>query len=101
MLDELFEPEGGRKWSEPKFGLNINDVLRHIYKTTQQFVHRDKLESVLVRPQRGNALSDAREELAELRQRCTDLLEDWNIGNITNYEARQELADMAKASKSE
>src|ERR1700730_11838497 len=54
-LKELFEPEDGRKWSEPRFGLNVVDVLRHIYKTEHQFVHRDKRESILVKPERGNA----------------------------------------------
>ena len=58
-LDKLFEPEGGRTWSEPEFGLNIHDVLRHIYKTEQQFVRRDPRESVLVRPERGTALSES------------------------------------------
>jgi hypothetical protein len=37
-LKELFQPEGSRKWSEPEFGLNILDLLGHIYKTEQQFV---------------------------------------------------------------
>jgi hypothetical protein len=58
-LKELFEPEGGRNWSEPEFGLNVRDVLRHIYNTEQQFVRRDKRESVLVKPERGNALTEA------------------------------------------
>jgi hypothetical protein len=58
-LKKLFEPESGRKWSEPKFGLNVYDVLGHIYKTEQQFVRRDKRESVLVEPERGNALTES------------------------------------------
>lgn len=58
-LKELFEPKQGRKWSEPKFGLNVHDVLGHIYKTEQQFVRRDKRESVLVKPERGNALTES------------------------------------------
>src|SRR2546430_3581816 len=58
-LKELFEPEGGRKWSEPEFGLNVRDVLRDIYKTEQRFVLRDKRESVLVKPERGSALAEA------------------------------------------
>ncbi len=41
-LRELLEPERGRNWSEPAFGLNIRDVLAHIYKTEQQFSRRDK-----------------------------------------------------------
>jgi hypothetical protein len=58
-LNELFEPGGGRKWSEPEFGLNVHNVLGHIYKTEQQFVRRDKRESVLVKPERGNALTES------------------------------------------
>src|SRR3984893_6198658 len=58
-LRELFEPEGGRKWAEPEFGLSIHSVLGHIYETEQQFVHRDKHESVLVEPQRANALTES------------------------------------------
>jgi hypothetical protein len=58
-LKELFQSEGGRKWSEPEFGLNIHDVLGHIYKTEQQFVLRDKRESVLVKAERGNALTES------------------------------------------
>ena len=68
-LKELFQPEGGRKWSEPEFGLNILDVLGHIYKTEQQFVHRDKRESVLVKPERGNARPS----------HATDLIDLWNL----------------------
>lgn len=58
-LKELFEPERNRNWSEPAFGLNVHDVLSHIYKTEQQFVLRDQRKSVLVMPQRGNALAEA------------------------------------------
>jgi hypothetical protein len=58
-LKKLFEPEGGRDWSEPEFGLNIHDVLGHIYETEQQFVRRDKRESLLVKPEHGNALTES------------------------------------------
>jgi hypothetical protein len=58
-LKQLFEPEGGRAWSEPTFGLNIHDVLGHIYKTEQQFVHRDKRESLLVKPEISSALTES------------------------------------------
>jgi hypothetical protein len=58
-LKELLEPEKGRNWSEPAFGLNISDVLAHIYKTEQQFVRRDKRASLYVSPERSNALSEA------------------------------------------
>ncbi|OAE97426.1 hypothetical protein AYJ54_35650 [Bradyrhizobium centrolobii] len=58
-LAELFKPEGGQTYSEPAFGLNIHDVLTHIYRTEQKFVLREKQESILVKPQRGNALAEA------------------------------------------
>lgn len=58
-LNELFEPEGGRNWSDSEFGLSIHAVLDQIYKTEQQFIQRDKRESVLVRPERGNALTES------------------------------------------
>ena len=58
-LTELFEPEAGRTWSEPEFGLNVHDVLAHIYETEQRFIRRDKRESVLVKAERGNALTEA------------------------------------------
>jgi hypothetical protein len=58
-LKELLAPENDRNWSEPAFGLNIRDVLVHIYKEDQQFVRRDKRESVLVESKRGAALTEA------------------------------------------
>ena len=58
-LKEFLEPEKDRTWSEPAFGLHIGDVLKHIYKTEQQFVLRNKHESVLVGAERGNALTEA------------------------------------------
>lgn len=58
-LKEFLEPEKGRSWSEPEYGLHIHNVLKHIYKTEQQFVLRDKPDSVLVKAERGNALTEA------------------------------------------
>jgi hypothetical protein len=58
-LKELFEPEQGRHWSEPQFGLSVHDVLGHIYETEQQFVRRDECESVLIKRERGNALTES------------------------------------------
>jgi hypothetical protein len=58
-LKELFEPESGRNWSEPAFGLSVRDVLGHIYKTEQQFVRRDPREALVVNPDRGNALTES------------------------------------------
>lgn len=57
-LKEFLEPEQGRNWSEPTFGLNICDVLAHIYRTEQQFVRRDNQESVYVSPERGDCAAD-------------------------------------------
>jgi hypothetical protein len=59
LLKELLEPEQGRLWSEPAFGLNIHDTLGHAYKTEQQFVLREKRSNFYVLPERGNALSEA------------------------------------------
>lgn len=58
-LKELFEPDAGRSWSEPAFGLGISGVLGQIYKTEQQFVRREKRESLYISSQRGNALVEA------------------------------------------
>lgn len=58
-LKEFFEPERDRKWSEPAFGLNVHDVINHVYKTEQQFVLRDKRESVLVKSEPGSALTES------------------------------------------
>lgn len=58
-LKELFEAEDGRDWGEPKLGLSIHDVLRHVYKTEQQFVHREKRENLLVGADGGSALTEA------------------------------------------
>jgi hypothetical protein len=58
-LEKLLEPEQGRDWAEPAFGLNIHDALANIYKTEQQFVRRDDQASLYVSPERGNALSEA------------------------------------------
>ncbi|MGH8427324.1 MAG: hypothetical protein ACRES7_04985 [Gammaproteobacteria bacterium] len=58
-LKKFLAPERGRNWSEPVFGLNIHDVLTHIYKTEQKFVQRDARESLYVSPERENATADA------------------------------------------
>lgn len=55
-LKTLFEPKGGRSYSESAFGLNIIDVFQHVYESEQRFVLRDKGDCILVKPQRGNAL---------------------------------------------
>ncbi|MCA1549343.1 hypothetical protein I6F36_21160 [Bradyrhizobium sp. BRP19] len=58
-LDELQEKRDGRDWSELLVGLNIREVLFHIYRTEQKFLLREQQESFLVKPQRGNALSES------------------------------------------
>ena len=58
-LKEFLKPREDRNWSEPAFGLNIRDVLAHIFKTDHQFVRRDKRESMYVAPVRANALTEA------------------------------------------
>jgi hypothetical protein len=58
-LKKLFEPEGRQKWSEPEFGLSVHDVLGHIYNTEEQFLRREKRDSVLVKPEPSSALAEA------------------------------------------
>lgn len=58
-LNEFLTPRDHRDWSEPAFGLNIRDVLEHIYKTEQQFQPRDKQTSLLVTPEHDNALVES------------------------------------------
>ncbi len=57
-LKELLKPEGKRSWSEPAFGLNISDVLKHIYRTERRFVLRDEREAKLVRPEPHSLVSE-------------------------------------------
>lgn len=58
-LKEFLEPEQDRNWSEPAFGLNVRDVLEHVYKTEQQFVRRDGRASLLVSSESKSALTEA------------------------------------------
>jgi len=58
-LKEFLERRDGRDWSEPNLGLSIHDVLLHIYRTEQKFVLREQVKSLLVKPQRGNALVES------------------------------------------
>jgi hypothetical protein len=39
-LAEVLKPEKRKDWSEPAFGLNIQDVQAHLYGTDQQVVRR-------------------------------------------------------------
>jgi hypothetical protein len=58
-LKEFLIPREHREWSEPAFGLGIQDVLRHLYTTQQQFQLRDKYESIVVKPDRSSGLVEA------------------------------------------
>lgn len=58
-LSEMLAVQDNRDWSEPVFGLNITDVYGHLYKTEQRFEHRDKISSILVKPERGSGLVEA------------------------------------------
>jgi hypothetical protein len=58
-LGDLLKPQENRDWSEPALGLNIRDVLAHIYKTELQFVRRDNQQNLHVSPQPGTALTEA------------------------------------------
>ena len=62
MLYKIAQPVGpsARKNLVVRFNaFQIHDVLKHIYTTEQQFVPRDKRESLLVGAERGNALAEA------------------------------------------
>jgi hypothetical protein len=48
-----------REWGEPAFGLGIQDVLRHLYRTRQQFQLRDKRESIVVKPDHSSGVAEA------------------------------------------
>jgi hypothetical protein len=58
-LKEFLKPEQHKDWSEPAFGLSITDVQGHIYRTEQQFERRDPRENLLVRRDRGSAVTEA------------------------------------------
>ncbi len=58
-LNQFLAPERGRNWADAHFGLNVHDVLRHIYKTEEQFLQREKRAKVLVAADRSNALVEA------------------------------------------
>lgn len=58
-LKELLKPEGRRSWSEPAFGLNISDVLKHIYRTERRFVLRDERKAISVKHVPDSFVSEA------------------------------------------
>lgn len=58
-LDSFLTPEQGRNWGEPALGLNIYDVLQHVYETEQKFVRREPRENLLIASKRGDARVEA------------------------------------------
>ena len=58
-LQEFLKPEQHKDWSQPAFGLSIRDVQGHIYRTEQQFERRDPRENLLVKRDKGSAVTEA------------------------------------------
>ena len=58
-LNELLKVRDSRDYSEPAMGLNVTDILRHLYKTEQRFEHRDKISSLIIRPESNTGLVEA------------------------------------------
>ncbi|WP_439924985.1 hypothetical protein [Nitrobacter sp. JJSN] len=58
-LAELLKSEQGKAWWEPPFGLPVDDVFAHLYKTEQKFIQRNPRENLLVSAERGSALTEA------------------------------------------
>jgi hypothetical protein len=58
MLAELLTPEKHKDWCEPAFGLNIQDVQTHLYRTDQQFSKRDQRENIMVETERGSGVAE-------------------------------------------
>jgi len=58
-LKKFFESEYPRDRSDSTFGLNINDVYRHLYETEHRFQSTEKRLAVLVKPERGNGVAES------------------------------------------
>ena len=58
-LAEVLIPEKHKDWSEPAFGLNIQDVQADLYRTDQQFSKRDRRESIIVETEKGSGVAEA------------------------------------------
>jgi hypothetical protein len=54
-LAEVLKPEKHKDWSEPAFGLNIQDVQAHLYRTDQQF---SKRENIIVEAEKGSGVAE-------------------------------------------
>jgi hypothetical protein len=59
LKDLLAIEKGHRDWAELAVGLNVIDILRHLYDTEQRFQPRDKRSSIIVKPERGDAAAEA------------------------------------------
>jgi hypothetical protein len=57
-LSELLKPEKHKDWCEPAFGLNIQDVQAHLYRTDQQFTKRGQHEKIIVEAERGSGIAE-------------------------------------------
>jgi hypothetical protein len=57
-LSELLKPEKHKDWCVPAFGLNIQDVQAHLYRTDQQFTKRDQHENIIVEAERGSGIAE-------------------------------------------
>jgi hypothetical protein len=57
-LADLLKPEKHKDWSEPAFGLNIQDVQGHLYRTDQQFTKRDRRENIVVTSEKGSGVAE-------------------------------------------
>ena len=57
-LDDLLKPEKHKDWCEPAFGLNIQDVHDHLYRTDQQFKKRDRRENILVEADKSSGVAE-------------------------------------------
>ena len=58
-LDAFLRLESAYKFSKPAFGLNIHEVLTHVYNTEQKYFRRDERDSLYVSPVRGSGVSEA------------------------------------------
>lgn len=57
-LAELLKPEKHKDWCDPAFGLNIQDVQVHLYRTDQQFTKRDQRENIIIETERGSGVAE-------------------------------------------
>ena len=58
-LDTFLRLESSHVFSKPAFGLNIHEVLTHVYNTEQKYFNRDERDSLYVSPARGSGVSEA------------------------------------------